>query len=54
MLSDQTADIGRIKQSSKSLASIHREFTRNANPAEGLGVATLGDQGLVDVFDELR
>lgn len=52
MLSDQTADIGRIKQSSKSLASIHREFTRNANPAEGLGVATLGDQGLVDVFDD--
>ncbi|MFZ4154302.1 hypothetical protein [Streptomyces pseudogriseolus] len=52
MLSDQTADIGRIKQSSKSLASIHRGFTRNANPAEGLGVATLGDQGLVDVFDD--
>lgn len=51
-MSDQTADIGRIKQSSKSLASIHREFTRNANPAEGLGVATLGDQGLVDVFDD--
>ncbi|MCP9996598.1 hypothetical protein LUX34_14640 [Streptomyces werraensis] len=52
MLSDQTADIGRIKRSAKSLAGIHREFTGNANPAEGLGVAVLGDQGLVDVFDD--
>lgn len=52
MLSDQSADIGRIKQSSKNLTAIHREFTRNANPAEGLGVATLGDQGLVAVFDD--
>ncbi|MDQ0488005.1 hypothetical protein OG986_18980 [Streptomyces cellulosae] len=51
-MSDQTADIGRIKQSSKSLADIHRQFTRNANPADGLGVAVLGDQGLVDVFDD--
>ncbi|CAL9541482.1 hypothetical protein GCM10010266_49600 [Streptomyces griseomycini] len=51
-MSDQTADIGRIKESSKSLSRIHREFSKNANPADGLGVAVLGDQGLVDVFDD--
>ncbi|GAB2876644.1 hypothetical protein GCM10027074_50870 [Streptomyces deserti] len=51
-MSDQTADIERIKESAKSLSKIHREFDKNANPAEGLGVATLGDQGLVNVFDD--
>ncbi|MGW0865394.1 type VII secretion target [Streptomyces sp. NPDC002611] len=51
-MSDQTADIERIKESAKSLSKIHREFDKNANPAEGMGAATLGDQGLVDVFDE--
>jgi hypothetical protein len=51
-VSDQTADIERIKESAKALSKIHREFDKNANPAEGLGVATLGDQGLVDVFDD--
>ncbi|MEU9554940.1 hypothetical protein [Streptomyces fumanus] len=51
-MSDQTADIGRIKESAKSISRIHREFTGNANPADGLGVGTLGDQGLVDVFHD--
>ncbi|MFI8218010.1 type VII secretion target [Streptomyces sp. NPDC085932] len=51
-MSDQTADIERIKESAKSLSKIHREFDKNANPAEGLGVATLGDKGLVDVFND--
>ncbi|MGC5039457.1 MULTISPECIES: hypothetical protein [unclassified Streptomyces] len=51
-MSDQTADIERIKESAKSLSKIHREFDKNANPAEGMGVTTLGDQGLVDVFDD--
>ncbi|MFF4347706.1 hypothetical protein [Streptomyces sp. NPDC001530] len=51
-MSDQTADISRIKESARSLSKIHREFTRNANPADGLGVGTLGEQGLVDVFDD--
>ncbi|CAL9476037.1 hypothetical protein [Streptomyces sp. Tu 3180] len=51
-MSDQTADIERIKESSKSLSKIHREFSKNANPADGLGVNVLGDQGLVDVFGD--
>ncbi|MFG3271205.1 MULTISPECIES: hypothetical protein [Streptomyces] len=51
-MSDQTADIERIKESARSLSKIHREFDKNANPADGLGKAILGDQGLVDVFDE--
>ena len=51
-MSDQTADITRIKESAGSLARIHREFSRNANPADGLGIPTLGEQGLVDVFDD--
>ncbi|CAM5702838.1 hypothetical protein [Streptomyces griseomycini] len=51
-MSDQTADIGRIKESSRSLSRIHREFSKNANPADGLGVAVLGDQGLVDDFGD--
>ncbi|CAL9523499.1 hypothetical protein [Streptomyces sp. enrichment culture] len=51
-MSDQTADLERIKDSADSLSKIHREFEKNANPAEGLGVSVLGDQGLVDVFDD--
>ncbi|MFG3100118.1 hypothetical protein ACGFZL_06320 [Streptomyces sp. NPDC048182] len=51
-MSDQTADIGRIKESAKAMSKIHREFEGNANPAEGLDVNTLGDKGLVDVFDD--
>jgi hypothetical protein len=51
-MSDQTADLTRIKESARSLSKIHREFTRNANPADGLGVGTLGAQSLVDVFDD--
>ncbi|AZP19629.1 hypothetical protein EJC51_28300 [Streptomyces aquilus] len=51
-MSDQTADLARIKDSATSISKIHREFKGNANPAEGLGVPTLGDQGLVDVFDD--
>ncbi|MEU4166006.1 hypothetical protein AB0F46_03850 [Streptomyces sp. NPDC026665] len=51
-MSDQTADITRIKESARSLSKIHREFSQNANPADGLGVGTLGEQSLVDVFDD--
>ncbi|WP_033319519.1 type VII secretion target [Streptomyces yerevanensis] len=51
-MSDQTADLTRIKASAKSLSRIHWEFTKNANPAEGLGSRTLGDQSLVDTFDD--
>ncbi|MFF3376097.1 hypothetical protein ACFYXF_24470 [Streptomyces sp. NPDC002680] len=36
-MSDQTADISPIKESARSLSKIHREFSRNANPADGLG-----------------
>ncbi|MFD4410387.1 hypothetical protein ACFVXW_11765 [Streptomyces sp. NPDC058251] len=51
-MSDQTADISRIKESARSLSKIHREFKGNSNPADGLGVGTLGEQGLADVFDD--
>ncbi|MEU1202814.1 hypothetical protein ABZ446_42295 [Streptomyces sp. NPDC005813] len=51
-MSDQTADTDRIKESARSLSKIHREFSGNANPADGLGVGTLGEQQLVDVFED--
>ncbi|MFE2050367.1 hypothetical protein ACFXAS_17890 [Streptomyces sp. NPDC059459] len=51
-MSDQTADVTRIKESGSALSKIHRDFKNRANPAEGLGVSTLGDQGLVKVFDD--
>jgi hypothetical protein len=51
-VSDQTADIERIKESSRSLSKVHRDFRSHSNPAAGLSVSTLGDQGLVDVFDD--
>lgn len=51
-MSDQTADLARIKESARSLSRIHREFTHNANPAEGLGANTLGSKDLVDAFDD--
>ncbi|MFC8370483.1 MULTISPECIES: hypothetical protein [unclassified Streptomyces] len=51
-MSDQTADLTRIKESGSALSKIHRDFKNRANPAEGLGVSTLGDQSLVKVFDD--
>ncbi|MFE0099452.1 hypothetical protein [Streptomyces sp. NPDC059009] len=51
-MSDQSADVTRIKESARSLSKIHRQFTHNANPAEGLGVGTLGAKDLVDTFDD--
>ncbi|MCZ4508843.1 hypothetical protein O3Q52_11635 [Streptomyces sp. ActVer] len=51
-MSDQQVDLTRIKESARSLSRIHGEFTRNANPAEGLTVDTLGDKGLIDTFDD--
>jgi len=51
-MSDQTADIDRIKQSAKSMSRIHRDFSHNANPASGMGVGTLGSSELVAVFDD--
>ncbi|MFK0109180.1 hypothetical protein [Streptomyces sp. NPDC091217] len=52
MVSDQTADLARIKESARSLSRIHKEFAGNANPAHGLGVSVFGEKGLVDVFDD--
>ncbi|MEW2305771.1 hypothetical protein AB0958_38425 [Streptomyces sp. NPDC006655] len=51
-MSDQTADLSRIKESARSISRIHKEFAGNANPAKGLGVPVFGEQGLVDVFDD--
>ncbi|MFF3845418.1 hypothetical protein [Streptomyces sp. NPDC002328] len=51
-MSDQKADLSRIKESAKSLSRIHREFTHHANPADGFGVSVLGERGLVDVFHD--
>jgi hypothetical protein len=52
VVSDQTADLSRIKESARSLSRIHKDFAGNANPARGLGVPVFGDKSLVDVFDE--
>ncbi|MFI6661723.1 hypothetical protein ACIBL8_40100 [Streptomyces sp. NPDC050523] len=51
-MSDQTADLQRIKESSRAISKIHREFTQSANPADGLGVSVFGEKSLVDVFDD--
>ncbi|MEU9447134.1 hypothetical protein [Streptomyces sp. NPDC048277] len=51
-MSDQTADLSRIKESARSLSRIHKEFAGNANPAHGLGLPVFGEEGLVDIFDD--
>ncbi|QKW09393.1 hypothetical protein HUT18_26395 [Streptomyces sp. NA04227] len=51
-MSDQQADTDRIKESAKTLTRIHSDFKNNSNPADDLGVGTLGAQSLIDVFDD--
>ncbi|MEU6732826.1 hypothetical protein ABZ929_06410 [Streptomyces physcomitrii] len=51
-MSDQEADTGRIKESAKTLTRIHRDFEGNSNPADDMGVGTLGSSELVDVFED--
>lgn len=51
-MSDQTADLDRIRECSDSLKRIHSTFTKKANPAEGYEKSELGSQALIDAFSE--
>lgn len=51
-MSDLTADLDRIREFSKSLKRIHREFTQEADPADDYGISDLGSQTVLDAFDE--
>ncbi|MEU7383700.1 MULTISPECIES: hypothetical protein [unclassified Streptomyces] len=47
-MSDQQADIDRIKECSRALKRIHDTFAERGNPAEGFGVAEIGSQRILD------
>lgn len=49
-MSDQTADMERIRSCSDSLKRIHDTFSKKANPAEGYDKSELGSQTLLDAF----
>ncbi|MCX4548887.1 MULTISPECIES: hypothetical protein [unclassified Streptomyces] len=49
-MSDQQADIERIKECSRSLKRIHDTFDKRSDPSQGYGVAELGSQKLLDAF----
>lgn len=51
-MSDQQADIGRIKECSRALKRIRDTFSERANPAEGYGVGEIGSQKILDAFDK--
>ncbi|MFD5516098.1 hypothetical protein [Streptomyces sp. NPDC127066] len=51
-MGDRTAyDLDLIKECSRSLGKIHREFDQHGNPADGYG-DDLGSDRLRDVFDD--
>ncbi|MFG2311381.1 hypothetical protein ACGFS9_22350 [Streptomyces sp. NPDC048566] len=51
-MSDQQADIGRIKECSRALKRIRDTFAERADPAEGYGIAEIGSQQILDAFDQ--
>lgn len=51
-MSDQQADIDRIKECSRALKRIRDTFADRGNPAESLGVNEIGSQKILDAFDE--
>ncbi|MGW0824249.1 hypothetical protein [Streptomyces sp. NPDC002845] len=51
-MSDQEADIDRIKECARSLKRIHDTFEKRGNPAKGYGIGEIGSQKLLDAFDE--
>ncbi|MCH5674223.1 MULTISPECIES: hypothetical protein [Streptomyces] len=51
-MSDVKADTKRIRECSRALQRIYDSFTGRANPAEDFSAAELGDQRVVEAFDE--
>ncbi|MFF4566023.1 hypothetical protein [Streptomyces sp. NPDC001435] len=51
-MSDQQADIDRIRECSRALTGIRDTFADRANPAEGYGVGEIGSQKLLDAFEK--
>ncbi|MFB7247670.1 hypothetical protein ACFCYX_35005 [Streptomyces populi] len=51
-MSDLKADTQRIRECSRALQRIYHSFTDRANPAEDFSPAELGNQRIVDAFDE--
>jgi hypothetical protein len=49
-VSDQRADIARIAECAEELDKIHNAFTKGANPAQGLGIAELGSEKVIDAL----
>ncbi|MFF6875349.1 hypothetical protein ACFY9S_08515 [Streptomyces sp. NPDC012474] len=51
-MSDQQADIDRIKECSRALKRIRDTFADRGNPAESFSVDEIGSQKILDAFDE--
>ncbi|MFJ1650440.1 hypothetical protein ACIOC2_03300 [Streptomyces sp. NPDC088337] len=51
-MSDQQADIDRIKECSRALKRIHDTFAERGNPAEGFGITEVGSQRILDAFSK--
>ncbi|WP_189315719.1 hypothetical protein [Streptomyces brasiliensis] len=51
-MSDQQADIDRIRECSRALTRIRGTFSERADPADGYGVGELGSQKLLDAFEK--
>ncbi|KPI00389.1 hypothetical protein OK074_5822 [Actinobacteria bacterium OK074] len=51
-MSDLKADTQRIRECSRALQRIYDAFTSRANPAEDYTAAELGNQQVVDAFQE--
>ncbi|MBC9731534.1 hypothetical protein [Streptomyces sp. TRM68367] len=51
-MSDQQADVDRIKECSRALKRIRDTFAERGNPADGYGVGEIGSQKILDVFEK--
>lgn len=51
-MSDQKADLERIRECSDALKRIHDAFAKKADPAAGYGKSELGSQELIDAFSD--
>jgi hypothetical protein len=51
-LSDQQADLDRIKECSRALKRIRDTFAERGNPAEGYGVGEIGSEKILGAFEE--
>ncbi|MFJ6563445.1 hypothetical protein ACIQMV_26985 [Streptomyces sp. NPDC091412] len=51
-MSDQQADIDRIKECSRALKRIRDTFAERGNPAQGFGISEIGSQRILDAFSK--